>query len=155
VLLRRPPAGPWVAETRLTLDFGTALEKRTPQAGLIVYRNDDDYLRLAVRGHGRLRTTEYGKETVQRLGPNFGSVLSVAAAGPTTWMRIAHTTDPTTGEDHYRAGISPDGQNWVWSTTYTLPADAGGTRVGLFALGGDHAQLATFAYLRWYRPTRS
>lgn len=157
VLLRRPPAGQWVVETRLTLDFGTALEKRSPQAGVIVYRNDDDFVRLGVRGHGRLRTTEFGKESVQSLGPNLGSVLDVAAAGPTTWMRIAHTTDPTTGEDHYRAGISRDGRNWVWGMTYTLPADteAGDARIGLFAHGGDHAQRARFAYLRWYRTTES
>jgi hypothetical protein len=154
VLLRRPPAGDWVVETKLTLGSGAAFEKRFPQAGLIVYRHDDDYLRLGVRDHGRLRTTEYGKESVQPLGPNLGSVLNVAAAGQTTWMRIARSTDRATGEGRYRAGISRDGRSWVWGMTYTLPADAeaGGTRIGLFAHGGDQAQPARFDYLRWYRP---
>jgi beta-xylosidase len=151
VLLREPPAGDWVVETKLTLDFGSVLDKRFPQAGLIVYRNDDDFLRLGVRGHGRLQTTEYGKESVQNLGPNNGSVLSVAAAAPTTWMRIAHTTDPATGEHRYRAAISRDGRTWVWGMTYTLPAGEP-TRVGLSAHGSDHAHLAKFDYLRWYQP---
>ncbi|WP_165555993.1 family 43 glycosylhydrolase [Kribbella pittospori] len=156
VLLREPPPGDWVVETKLTLDFGAVLDKRFPQAGLIVYRDDDDFLRLSLRGHGRTRTTEYGKESVQNLGPNSGSVLSLAGAAPTTWMRIAHTTDPSTGEGRYRAAISRDGRHWVWGMTYTLPAaDAAGTRVGLFAHGGDRAQQAHFDYLRWYQPSGS
>jgi arabinan endo-1,5-alpha-L-arabinosidase len=154
VLLRRPPHGDWMVETKLTLDFGSALDKRFPQAGLVVLRGDDDFLRLAVRGHGRARTVEYGKETPRARGPNFGSVLSSAAGGTTTWLRIAHRTDPTTGEGRYRAAISRDGRTWVWAATYTMSAaaEAAGPRIGLVAHGSDAADLvAEFDYVRLYR----
>ncbi len=152
LLLRQPPPGDWIVESKLTLDLGSRLDKRFPQGGVVIYAGDDDYLRLAVRGHGRLRITEYGKETTQARGPSFGSVLNVAAGGTTTWMRIAHTVDSMTGEGHYRAAISRDGRTWVWGTTYTMSAaaEADGPRVGLVAHGGDNNQVAAFDYVRWY-----
>lgn len=150
VLLRDPPAGSWIVETRVTLDFENELVKRFPQAGLVVYGGDDEFIRLAVRGHGRLRTTEYGKETTYATGPAWGSVLNVAAAGPSTWLRLARTTHPDSGEQLYRAAVSRDGRTWVWGATYTMPAGSQ-PRLGLLSHGGDDAQLATFDYVRFHR----
>ncbi|GAB3768585.1 family 43 glycosylhydrolase [Microlunatus parietis] len=149
LLLRDVPAGDWIVETKLSLDLHDRLDPRFPQAGLVVYRNDDDFLRLAVRGHARTALTEFGKESVPAATPTFGSVLNLGAAAPTTWLRLARTIDPATGEQFYRAGVSRDGETWTWGLTYTLPA-GGEPRLGLVAHGGDHAQPAAFDYLRWY-----
>jgi hypothetical protein len=46
VLLRTPPTGNWVAETKLRLDLGTDTVRNYQQAGLIAYRSDDDFARL-------------------------------------------------------------------------------------------------------------
>lgn len=149
VLLRDVPAGDWIAETKVSLALHDRLDPRFPQAGLVVHRGDDDFLRLAVRGHGRTALTEYGKESVPGTTPTFGSVLNLGAAGPTTWLRLARTVDPATGEQRYRGGVSRDGRTWTWGLTYTLPAGSD-PRLGLVAHGGDHAQPAAFDYLRWY-----
>ncbi len=149
ILLRDVPAGDWMVETRLSFDLHDQLDPRFPQAGLIIYRSDDDFLRLAVRGHARTRLTEFGKESGPATAPTYGSVLNLGAAAPVTWLRLARTTDPATGEQRYRAGVSRDGDTWTWGLTYTLPAGAD-PKLGLVAHGGDNAQPATFDHLRWH-----
>ncbi|MFC7624433.1 family 43 glycosylhydrolase [Microlunatus sp. GCM10028923] len=149
VLLRDVPAGDWIVETKLSLDLHDQLDPRFPQAGLVIYRGDDDFLRLAVRGHARTALTEFGKESVPVATPTFGSVLNLGAAAPTTWLPLARRIDPGTGEELYRAGVSRDGDTWTWGLTYPMPAGIA-PRLGLIAHGGDNAQPATFDYLRWY-----
>ncbi len=148
ILLRDVPAGDWIVETKLTFELHDQLDPRFPQAGLIVYRGDDDFLRLAVRGHGRTRLTEFGKESVPATTPTYGSVLNLAAAAPVSWLRLARTIDPATGEQHYRAAVSRDGRTWTWGLTYTMPSGVE-PKLGLIAHGGDNAQQARFDYLHW------
>ena len=151
VLLRRPPAGDWIAETKLHLDLGTDTVRNYQQAGLIAYRSDDDFARLGSVAIWNTRQTEYGRELVAtRDGRTSYGGAVIGTPAPTVWLRLAHTTSRT-GEHLVRAGTSRDGRTWTWGATWTF---APGTtpRIGLVAHGGaEPATSATFDYLRLYR----
>ena len=157
VLLRDAPAGDYTVETKVTLPLGVNDVRNFQQAGLVVYVNDDDFLRFTHVAIWNTRTTEYGKEQVFAGRPAYGSML-VAPPSDTTWLRLSHRVFAATGEHAYRAAVSTDGENWIWGGTWTLPA--GSTpRIGLVShgAGGPAAEqvppaTAVFDYFRVTRP---
>src|SRR5205085_2761046 len=62
VLLRKAPAGNWTVQTKLTLPLGTDEIRNYQQAGIIVYVNDDLFVRLDRVAIWDTRQTEFGKE---------------------------------------------------------------------------------------------
>ncbi|MFL6129857.1 MAG: family 43 glycosylhydrolase [Mycobacteriales bacterium] len=149
VLLRDAPAGDYTVETKLTIDLGVDTVRNFQQAGLIVYRGDDDFLRFSHVAIWNTRTTEFGKEQVYAGQPVYGSML-VAPPADTTWLRLSHRVAAGTGEHTYRAGVSTDGVHWIWGGVWTMPAGAS-PRIGLVSHGGAGAT-AQFAYFRVHRP---
>jgi beta-xylosidase len=157
VLLRDAPAGAYTVETKVTLPLGVNDVRNYQQAGLIVYLNDDEFLRFTHVAIWNTRTTEYGKEQVYAGRPAYGSML-VAPPADTTWLRLSHRVFAETGEHAYRAAVSTDGVHWIWGGTWTLPA--GSTpRIGLVShgAGGPAAEqvppaTAAFDYFRVTRP---
>ncbi|HEU5486885.1 MAG TPA: family 43 glycosylhydrolase [Microlunatus sp.] len=151
VLLRDPPAGRWIAETKVSLDLGEDTVRNYQQAGLIAYRGDDDFARLGTVAIWNTRQTEYGRELVATDAgrTSYGGAV-IGTPAPTVWLRLAHTTNRQ-GEHLFRAGTSRDGRQWTWGATWTFAA--GETpRIGLVAHGGaEPATTATFDYLRFYR----
>ena len=148
LLLRQPPAGDWIAETKLTLDLGQDTNDRNfQQAGMVVHNTDDDFARLGTVSIWATRTVEYGREMAGAPDGRliYGGAI-IGANAPTMWMRIAHH-EAENGEHLYRAAISRDGKNWVWGATWTLAA---GTtpRIGLYAGGG--ATPAATASFDWF-----
>jgi arabinan endo-1,5-alpha-L-arabinosidase len=151
VLLRDAPEGDYTVETKLTIDLGTDTVRNFQQGGLIVYVNDDHFLRLSHVAIWNTRQTEFGKEMPFAGGISFGGML-VGPPSDTTWLRLSHRTDPENGEHEYRAATSRDGENWVWGGVWTLPADTE-PRIGLVSHGGDTPQATSeFDYFRVYRP---
>jgi arabinan endo-1,5-alpha-L-arabinosidase len=150
VLLRDPPAGNWIAETKLTLDLGEDTVRNFQQAGLIAYLNDDHFARLSAVAIWNTRQVEFGKEMPFAGNLSYGGTIAGTPGERTTWLRLAHRTDAG-GEHEYRAGVSRDGRTWTWGGVWTLPA---GTtpRIGLVAHGGaTPAVVASFDYLRFSR----
>ncbi|HVD28507.1 MAG TPA: family 43 glycosylhydrolase, partial [Mycobacteriales bacterium] len=157
VLLRDAPAGDYTVETKVTIDLGVDTVRNFQQAGLIVYVNDDYFLRFTHVAIWNTRTTEYGKEQVYAGQPAYGSML-VAPPSDTTWLRLSHRISRASGEHAYRAAVSTDGVHWTWGGTWTLPAGAT-PRIGLVShgAGGPGAQTvppatAQFDYFRVLRP---
>ncbi|MEV4812377.1 family 43 glycosylhydrolase [Micromonospora avicenniae] len=150
VLLRDAPAGDYVAETKVTLDLGEESVRNYQQAGLVAYVDDDRFARLAQVAIWNTRQVEYGYELPFAGQPVYGGTI-VGTPATTTWLRLAHHVDPSTGEHEFRAASSRDGQHWTWGGVWTFPA---GTtpRIGLVAHGGaTPAVTAEFDYLRFYR----
>ena len=136
LLLRDMPDGDWILETSLTLDLGEETVRNYQQAGIVVHETDDDFARLGSVAIWNTRTVEYGREVAVAPGDPrtiFAGAI-IGAPAPTMQMRIAHSTNAD-GEHVYRAGISRDGESWVWGAAWTFPADAD-PRVGLYAGGG-------------------
>lgn len=149
LLLRTPPEGDWIAETKLHLDLGSATIRNYQQAGLIVRVDDDNLLRLGDVAIWGTRQVEFGKELNENGALRWGAHLGGPVA-ETMWLRIHHTTDPRTGEHRYRSASSRDGVTWRWGATWTLPA---GTtpQIGLYAGGGANPPtVATFDWFRLY-----
>ena len=151
VLLREAPRGDYVVETKLTIDLGVDTIRNYQQGGLIAYASDDDFARLSHVAIWNTRQGEYGREIPFAGRTSFGGMVLTAPA-ETTWLRLAHSTDPRTGEHEFRAASSRDGVIWNWGGTWTFPA---GTvpRIGLVSHGGNQPQPATsvFDYVRVYR----
>ena len=151
VLLREPPAGSWIAETKLTLPLGEDTVRNFQQGGLIAYANDDLFARLSSVAIWNTRQVEFGKEMPYADALSYGGTIAGTPGLEVTWLRLAHRVDPANGEHEYRAGVSRDGRNWTWGGVWTLPADSN-PRIGLVAHGGaEPAVTASFDYLRFYR----
>ena len=150
VLLRDAPAGNWTAETKLTLDLGTGTVRNYQQAGLIAYAGDDDFARLDVVSIWNTRQIEYGRELPYAGALAYGGI-TVGTPATTTWLRLVHRVDPTTGEHQFRSESSTDGRSWTLGGVWTFPAGAQ-PRIGLDAHGGaTPATVAQFDYFRIYR----
>lgn len=147
LLLRTPPEGDWIAETKLHLDLGSGTIRNYQQAGLIVRVDDDNLLRLGDVAIWGTRQVEFGKELTENGALRWGAHLGGPVA-ETMWLRIHHTTDPETGEHRYRSASSRDGETWRWGATWTLPAGTS-PQIGLYAGGG--ATPATVATFDWFR----
>ncbi|TDD67202.1 glycoside hydrolase [Jiangella aurantiaca] len=147
LLLRTPPEGDWIAETKLHLDLGSGTIRNYQQAGLIVRVDDDNLLRLGDVAIWGTRQVEFGKELDENGALRWGAHLGGPVA-ETMWLRIHHTTDPETGEHRYRSASSRDGVTWRWGATWTLPAHTS-PQIGLYAGGG--ATPATVATFDWFR----
>ena len=155
VLLRDLPDGEWIVETKVTVPFGDLLPRNWPQAGLVVYGDDDNHVTLTLSARGRPRWVSFGKETTQGGAP----ADAWAALGPvadTVWLRLHHTYDERAREHRFRAAVSVDGETWVWHGVRALPASMP-LAIGLAAFGGDPAPtlVAAFEYLRFFRPAGS
>ncbi|WP_413452973.1 family 43 glycosylhydrolase [Georgenia phoenicis] len=147
LLLREPPAGDWVVETKVDLDLGETEVRNYQQAGLVVHADDDNFLRLGHVAIWNTRQVEFGKETLQDGFLSWGGHASGPPAD-TTWLRIHHTTNDA-GEHLYRSAFSTDGESWRWGATWTLPAGSD-ARVGLYTGGGAQPETqASFDYVRF------
>jgi arabinan endo-1,5-alpha-L-arabinosidase len=149
VLVEPAPEGDYIVETRMRLDLPRDGDVWFNQAGLVIYGNDDDYVKLVHIGLGPTRQTEFGKEISPRprlYPPRFGT----SRAGPPglwTHLRIVRTAN--TEREFYEAWSSSNGIDWVRGPTWTHHLGAG-ARIGLVAMG-DEGSTADFEYVRVYR----
>lgn len=147
VLTEAAPTGDYVVETKLTLNLpAEGCCFNYVQAGLLIYGDDDNYVRLMHVSIWETRQTEFAKEFVEPgRGPHFGGSL-VGPPAETTWLRIVKRT--VGGEELYTAYTSRDGTTWVRGGTWTHQL-GGSARIGLAAMGGS-GFTATFDYVRVY-----
>ncbi len=145
-----PEDGDYLLETRVKLNVPpNGCCYNYTQAGLVVYGDDDNYLKLAHVSIWETRQTEFAKEVspVPAGYPRFGTTV-VTAPDEWTYLRIVKRAGDN-DEDLYTAYTSRDGVNWnrggTW--THTLGADA---RVGLVSMGGS-GFVANFDYVRVHR----
>jgi hypothetical protein len=156
MLLRDAPSGNYTVETKLTIDTGTDTVRNFQQAGLVVYANDNELLRYDNVAAGTTRFMEFGKVTMSSGVRAWGGAI-IGPPAATTWLRLAHTTDPKTGESDFRAGSSRDGKHWVWGAVWTMPAGSN-PKIGLVSQGSSAATDAAvgkanaqFDYFHIYR----
>jgi arabinan endo-1,5-alpha-L-arabinosidase len=149
VLTAPLPGGNYVIETAVRLNLppeGCCFNY--VQAGLVVYGDDDNFIKLTHVSIWETRQTEFAKEEapVPAGYPRYGNTV-VGPPGDTTYLRIVRRMHA--GEEQYTAYTSTDGQTWVrgGTWTHTLGQDA---RVGLVAMGGS-GFTAEFDYVRVYR----
>lgn len=149
VLLESAPNGNYVVETRLRLNLpAEGCCFNYVQAGLVIYADDDNYIKLVEVSIWETRQTEFAKEEfpVPDGYPRYGNTV-VGPPGDWVYLRIVKQTHA--GEEHYTAYTSLDGVNWVRGGTWTheLGSDAS---IGLVSMGGS-GFVAEFDYVRVYK----
>ncbi|WP_437627139.1 family 43 glycosylhydrolase [Sorangium sp. So ce1151] len=152
VLLEPAPADDYMVETKLTLDVppeGCCFN--FAQAGLVIYRDDDSFVKLVSYSSWDTRQIEFAKEVApaQAGYPRYGSTV-LAATRRTVWLRLIRRSGD--GGERYTAYSSLDGETWVRGGTWTheLGAEA---QIGLVSMGAPDGTTwpATFAYVRVHR----
>jgi arabinan endo-1,5-alpha-L-arabinosidase len=148
VLTEPAPAGNYLVEAKVRLNLpAEGCCFNYVQAGLVVYGNDDNFLKLAHVSIWETRQTEFAKEVgpVPAGFPRYGNTVG----GPPnewTWLRVVKRTHA--GEEHYTAYTSRDGATWVRAGTWTHELGAN-ARIGLVSMGGA-GFTAEFDYVRVY-----
>ncbi|UVW30399.1 family 43 glycosylhydrolase [Massilia sp. H6] len=134
VLATALPGGDLRIEARIRLDAPLGCCTSPVQAGLVVMRDDDNYVKLVELAHAGLRQVEFGKELapVPAGYPRYGNTV-VGTPGEWTWLRLDLRRVPD-GE-HYTAWSSQDGRAWVQGGTWTHQLGSN-ARLGLVAMGG-------------------
>ena len=152
VLTLDAPNGNYIVETRVHLDVPP--EGCCPnytQAGLVIYGDDNNFVKLVEASIFNTRQTEFAKEVapVPDGYPRYGNTV-VGPPGEWTYLRIVHRTQA--GQEAYTAYTSHNGEIWTRGGTWTheLGEDA---RIGLVAMGRptNEAFTALFDYVRVYK----
>ncbi len=139
-----PAAGNYRIEARLQLDAPHDCCADPVQAGVVLYGDDDNYLKLVELAHRGLRQVEFAKETtpLARTDPRYGNTV-VGTPGRQTWLRLDVERAGPGQDERYTAYSSQDGKTWVRGGSWTHRLGAR-VRLGLVAMGGAGHQ-ATFA----------
>jgi len=157
VLTEATPTGDYMVTTRVHLNLPPAGCGGIPscynfvQAGLVIYGDDDNFIKLAHVSIYETRQTEFAKEVapVPAGYPRYGnSVVGPPAAW--TYLRIVRRgiTPQQAGGDteQYTAFTSQDGSHWVRGGTWNHKLGST-AKIGLVSMGGA-GFLAKFDYVR-------
>ena len=145
VLVREAPSRDYVVETKVRLsglpDEGCCFNYA--QAGVVVYDDDDNFVKLTSASIWETRQTEFAKEL--KPAPAGWSRYGNTVVGPPgdDWTYLRVVVEHLTGADRRNAGgdterytayTSQDGRTWVrgGAWTHSLGRDA---RIGLVAMG--------------------
>jgi arabinan endo-1,5-alpha-L-arabinosidase len=149
MLAESSPSGDYLVETGLDMSLpvsGSGINYA--QAGLLIYGNDNNYLRLDLYAKDETRQIEFikGETPVSSGYPSWGGTSLGSPAIATdvfAWLRIAKRI--VNGEEHYTAYSSSDGANWIQGGTWvhTLGSNA---KICLYA-GNRTGFTATFDYV--------
>ncbi|MBQ1048836.1 ThuA domain-containing protein [Micromonospora sp. C51] len=144
-ILQNTPSGDWTMETKID---GSLLDEQYQQAGLIVYGDDDNYLKFDFvvdnqAGQPVSRRIEFRSEidgTIQDPQPGAESLTSAE-----WYLRLVRSGDT------YTASYSADGTTWTALTELTNAAVGATPKVGVFTLSGNQtaSKSASFDYFRF------
>lgn len=148
VLTRAAPDEDFVVETRVHLDVPpSGCCRNFVQAGLVLYENDDAYVRLTHVSMWETRQTEFGKEWsgVPVGYPRYGNSV-VGPPSDWTWLRLLRRRDGA--GDRIAAWTSRDGVDWTRGGTWRH--DLGSSlKIGLVSMGGS-GHVARFDWVRTF-----
>jgi arabinan endo-1,5-alpha-L-arabinosidase len=149
VLIGATPKHDFIVETRVKLDLpAEGCCFNYVQAGLVIYEDDDNFIKLVHVSIWETRQTEFAKEQfpVNEGYPRYGNTV-IAAPGEWTWLRIARHACGQ--EECYTGYTSRDGATWTRGGTWAH-ALGDGAKIGLVAMGGGGFE-ASFDYVRTSR----
>ncbi|MGB6687669.1 MAG: Ig-like domain repeat protein [Terracidiphilus sp.] len=122
LLAESAPAGDYMVETELTFDLpATGAGADYAQAGLLLYGNANNYVRLDVFSNSDTRQVEFIKaETPPAAGyPTWGATdlgHPALASEVNVWLRIVRRN--VNGQQYYTAYSSAHGVNWIQGGTW-------------------------------------
>ncbi|WP_083949939.1 ThuA domain-containing protein [Herbidospora yilanensis] len=148
-ILQTAPSGDWTLETKLD---GSAFNEQYHQGGLIVYVDDDNYVKFDfltdnTAGSAVTRRIELRSEvggSVQNPQPGANNLTQGV------WYLRLQKTGTT-----FRGSYSADGATWTDIAEAVTNTAVGAGRIGLFALGANQtaAKPAKFDYFKVTQPS--
>jgi arabinan endo-1,5-alpha-L-arabinosidase len=145
VLTEMAPAGEYMVETKVKLNVPPeGCCHNFVQAGMVIYKDDNNFIKLVHVSIFNTRQTEFAKEIPAE--PRYGNTV-VGPPGEWTYLRIVKRITNT--EEVYTPYTSLDGKLWEKGGAYThnLGSNA---RIGLVSMGGS-GFMANFDYVRVYK----
>ncbi len=150
VLIEPAPAGDYVVETKLHFPVPADFSNHNSvQAGLVIYGDDDNYIKLVHLAMNGTRQIEFAKEIPD--GQRYGSML-LSPPADWTYLRVVKRSGPKDGEESYTAYSTTQSDsagapiNWNRGGTWTHSLGAN-ARIGLVAMDGS-GFTAEFDYIR-------
>jgi arabinan endo-1,5-alpha-L-arabinosidase len=159
VLTERAPTGDYMVQAKVKLDVppeGCCFNY--VQAGLVIYGNDDNFLKLAHVSIFNTRQTEWAKEVGPSVPSDYPRYGNTVVGPPRAWtfLRIVKRTVTTGaptglygGSERYTAYTSLDGVTWRKGGSWTHHLGSA-ARIGLISMGGS-GFTAHFDWVRVYR----
>ncbi len=155
VLTEAAPSGDYMVTTRVKLNLpAEGCCYNYVQAGLVIYGDDNNFIKLVEFSNWETRQTEFAKELFPvRAGyPRYGNTV-VGPPAEWTFLRIVrHAVTPVQPQgatEQYTAFTSQDGTHWVRGGTWDHRLGSA-ARIGLVSMGGA-GFTATFDYVRTNR----
>ncbi|MDQ3007375.1 MAG: arabinan endo-1,5-alpha-L-arabinosidase, partial [Chloroflexota bacterium] len=148
VLTEPAPGGNYMVEAKVKLDLpAEGCCFNYVQAGLVIYGDDDNFIKLVHVSIWETRQTEFAKELAPVPGgyPRYGNTVG-SSPGEWTYLRIVKRNHA--GEEHYTSYTSLDGINWTRGGTWTHQLGSN-AQIGLVSMGGS-GFTANFEYIRVY-----
>jgi arabinan endo-1,5-alpha-L-arabinosidase len=162
VLVRNAPDRDYVVETRVRVDVpNEGCCFNFAQAGLVVYGDDDNFIKLVNASIFETRQTEFAKELAPVPTPQYSRYGNTVVGPPSehpgwTWLRIAVEHLDTEQEqaaaggdtERYTSYTSQDGVRWVRGGVWTHSLD--NARIGLVSMAAPapDTYTAEFDYVR-------
>ncbi|WP_255807757.1 family 43 glycosylhydrolase [Deinococcus sp. KNUC1210] len=134
VLFETAPAGNYAVDVKLNIDLpDSGCCFNYSQGGLLIYGDDDNFIKLGVVSIWNTRQIEFAKElsAVPAQYPRYGNTV-LSAPGRDTWLRIVRRASGS-GET-YTAYSSRDGLTWTRGGVWTHAL--GEAKIGLYSMGG-------------------
>jgi arabinan endo-1,5-alpha-L-arabinosidase len=148
ILMESVPTENYIVEAKVKLNLpAEGCCYNYVQAGLVIYSDDDNFVKLVPVSIWETRQTEFAKELspVPAGYPRYGNTV-VGAPGDWTYLRIAKRT--TSAGELYTAYTSVNGINWVRGGTWTHQLGSN-AHIGLVSMGGS-GFAANFDYVHVY-----
>ncbi len=135
ILTEPAPSGDYIVEVKLSMTVPVAGDYSFVQGGVLIYGDDNNYIKLVDVAIGNTRQIEFGKQTNSLPAgyPQYGSTL-LSSPSDSTYLRIARHGNPAGGET-YTAYSSHDGINWQRGGTWTHSLGPS-SKIGLVSMNG-------------------
>lgn len=151
VLTEPTPQGDYVVETKVHLNVPpSGCCYNYVQAALVIYHDDDNFIKLADFSDWETRQTEFAKELkpVPDGYPRYGNTVG-GNPNPSGWTYLRIVKQSRGNLEYYTAFTSADGTHWVRGGVWTH--QLGSTaKIGLVSMGGS-GFTANFDYVHVYR----
>jgi len=146
VLLQPEPAGEYMVEVKVRTDVPLTGRHNFVQSGIVVFKDDNNYVKLVNVAINNTRQIEFGKQagTKPPGSSRYGSTY-VTSPKDETYLRIVKRMNAA-GEELYTAYSSRDGKEWERGGTWTHTLGPA-ARIGLVSMGGTGFN-AYFDYVR-------
>ena len=147
ILAETEPAGNYLIEVKFhsLVPPTTCCTANYSSQGLMVYSNDNTYLRLDEFADFDTRQIEFLNQ-VNSLSTDYYAPVGTPNGANFTYLRLSkRITNTTTGAATYTSYSSVDGVNYVRGPAWDVSYGTSGTKVGIFA--GNTGYGATFSYI--------